>query len=84
MNSFRKLCENIQGENPYASFFAGDINEHSQEWYPDGNTNAEGLSLNELFNDLQLHQLIKEPTHFLTTSLVHHVSMLFSLTSPTW
>ena len=64
LSNFKNLHEGIQRENPYAAFFAGDINGHSQEWYADGDTNPEGSSLNELFTDLQLHQLIKEPTHF--------------------
>ncbi len=64
MDSFRNLRESIQGEKPYASFFAGDINGHSQEWYAEGNTNAEGSALSGLFTELQLHQLIREPTHF--------------------
>ena len=45
-------------------FFAGDLNGHSQAWYPDGDTNAEGVLLENLFSDLNLTQLICAPTHF--------------------
>ena len=34
------------------------------QWYPDGDTNAEGVLLDKLFSDLDLSQLISEPTHF--------------------
>ena len=45
-------------------FFAGDFNAHSQSWYPDGDTNAEGVELDSMFTDLNLTQLISEATHF--------------------
>ena len=45
-------------------FFTGDFNAHAQTWYPNGDTNAEGTLLDELFTKLNLSQLISEPTHF--------------------
>ena len=36
-------------------FFTGDFNAHSHAWYPDGDTNAEGVLL-DLFSDLNLTQ----------------------------
>ena len=45
-------------------FFTGDVIVHTQDWYPEGDTNAEGFKLNELFTDLSLHQLISKPIHF--------------------
>ena len=45
-------------------FFTGDINGHTQAWYADGDTNAEGTKLNDMFTNLGLSQLITEPTHF--------------------
>ena len=29
-----------KNENPYASFFTGDFNGHSQFWWPDGDTTS--------------------------------------------
>ena len=84
MDSFRNLRESIQGEKPYASFFAGDINGHSQEWYAEGNTNAEGSALSGLFTELQLHQLIVEPTHFFNDFSNPSCIDIVLLTSPTW
>ena len=46
-------------------FFSGDFNAHSQTWYPEGDTNAEGALLDNLFSDLHLPQMIVEPTHFM-------------------
>ena len=62
--NFENMHEKISSENPYATFFTGDINGHSQEWYPEGDTNAEGAKLDELFSKLSLSQIIDEPTHF--------------------
>ena len=62
--NFENLHTKIQEENPYAMFFTGDVNGHTQAWYPEGDTNAEGAKLDELFSSLNLHQLISEPTHF--------------------
>ena len=58
------MHEKINNEKPYATFFAGDVNGHTQEWYPEGDTNAEGIKLDELFSKLSLSQIINEPTHF--------------------
>ena len=63
-SNFENLCKTIQSEKPHAMFFTGDVNAHTQNWYPEGNTNAEGAKLDELFSSLDLHQLINEPTHF--------------------
>ncbi len=64
LSNFESLYGKIQLENPYVTFFTGDVNGHTQAWYADGDTNAEGAAMNDLFNDLDLHQLINEPTHF--------------------
>ena len=37
----------------------------TQAWWPDGDTNAEGVLLDNLFSELSLTQLISEPTHFM-------------------
>ena len=68
-NSFLENLENlhlkIRNEKPYAMFFTGDFNGHSQSWYPEGDTNPEGVLLDNLFSDLNLNQMISEPTHFM-------------------
>ena len=46
-------------------FFTGDFNAQSQTWYPDGDSNLEGVDLDNLFSDLNLTQIISEPTHFM-------------------
>ena len=67
--SFLKNLENLheksKNEKPYAMFFTGDFNAHSQTWYPEGDTNPEGVDLDNLFSDLYLTQLISEPTYFM-------------------
>ena len=43
-------------------FFVDDLNGHSQIWYPDGDTNAEGVLIDNLFSDQNLSQLT-QPTN---------------------
>ena len=50
--------------NPFAIFYTGDVNGHTQSWFPEGNTNLEGTKLDECFSNLNLYQMINEPTHF--------------------
>ena len=49
---------------PFAIFFTGDFNAHSQLWWTDGDTTPEGTKIEELFTKLGLSQLISEPTNF--------------------
>ena len=64
LSKFETLYSNIESENPFAIFFTGDFNAHSQLWWPDGDTNPEGTKIQELFSQLGLSQLISEPTNF--------------------
>ena len=65
LENLENLYLKIKNEKPYAMFFTGDFNGHSQSWYPEGDTNAEGVLLDNLFSDLNLTQIISEPTHFM-------------------
>ena len=64
LSNFTNLHLKIQGENPFATFFVGDFNTHSQFWWPDGDTNPEGIEIENLFTSLGLSQIIYEPTNF--------------------
>ena len=64
LSNFTNLYSKIKNQNPYASFFAGDFNGHSQLWWPDGDTTAEGREIENLLSSLSLSQLISEPTNF--------------------
>ena len=64
LSNFRNLHAQIQAETPSATFFTGDFNGHSQFWWPEGDTNAEGREIEELFTSLNLSQLISEPTNY--------------------
>ena len=46
LTDFEILQKAIEGEKPYASFFTGDA--HTQAWYPEGDTNAESVKLDEI------------------------------------
>ena len=64
LSAFKNLHTNIMAENPHATFFTGDFNGHSQFWWPDGDTNAEGREIEDLLTSLNLSQIISEPTNF--------------------
>ena len=64
ITDFENLYKNIQEEKPYATFFTGDFNAHSLNWWTDGDNNIEGIELDKLFTDLNLTQIISEPTNF--------------------
>ena len=64
IENFRNLHSKINAENPFAIFFTGDFNGHSQIWWPDGDTNPEGREIEDLFSSLNLSQIISEPTNF--------------------
>ena len=62
--NFKNLHTNIQAENPFATFFTGDFNAHSQFWWTDGDTTPEGTEIENLLTSLGLAQVISEPTNF--------------------
>ena len=64
MTKFQNLHASIVAENPYASFFTGDFNGHSQFWWADGDTTPEGKEIEELISSLNLSPMISEPTNF--------------------
>ena len=64
LNDLENLYTKINYENPYAMFFTGDFNAHSQNWWPEGNTNNEGIAIENLSSALDLNQIVREPTDF--------------------
>ena len=67
------MHEKMNSEKPYATFFIGDVNGHTQEGYPEGDTNLEGTKLDEIFSKLCRSQIINEPTHFFRNDSDHLV-----------
>ena len=63
LKDLENLYTKIKYENPYVMFFAGDFNAHSQNWWPEGNTNNEGIAIDNLLLALDLNQIIYEPTN---------------------
>ena len=64
LENFKKLHTSLKNENPYAVYYTGDFNGHSQIWWANGDTNAEGAEIETLTSSLGLVQLITEPTNF--------------------
>ena len=64
LSNITNLYSKIKNENPHASIFTGDFNDHSQFWWPDGDITSEGREIENLINSLNLSQLISEQTNF--------------------
>ena len=87
LKNFEELHVKIKSENPYAMFFAGDFNGHSQLWWSGGNTTLEGTRIHDLTNFLGLTQLITEPTNSelnKTPSCIELIFMDYSNRIPSW
>ena len=64
LDNFKNLNTKIQAEKPYATFYTGDLNGHSQIWWSEGDSTPEGKKIEELLVELNLSQVISEPTNF--------------------
>ena len=64
LSNFTNLYFKIKNENPFATFFSGDFNGHSQIWWPDGDRSIEGREIENLLSSLGLPQLISAATNF--------------------
>ena len=52
LSNFRNLYTKIKAEIPFTTFFTGDINSHSQVWWPDGDSTAVGMEIEHLLSPL--------------------------------
>ena len=64
LTNSRNLYLKIKAESLFATFFTDDFNAHSLLWWPDDDTNHEGLEIENLITSLGLSQIISEPTNF--------------------
>ena len=58
------MCNKVASTKPYLITHLGDFNAHNTHWWQGDTTNNPGELLEEVFDDLGLYQLVKEPTHF--------------------
>ena len=75
---FETLYENSKKDNPFAVFFAGDFNGHSQLWWNDGDTTAEGREIEQLTSLMGLSQLLNEPTNFEPNKSPSCIDLIFT------
>ena len=61
VGKFTDLHTKILNLRPYCVIYTGDFNDHSINWWSDGDSNTEGTQFNILFSELGLSQLISEP-----------------------
>ena len=64
LSNFENLHATIKDQDPYAMFFVGDFNGHSQQWWRGGDSTPEGNSIEDMTTMLGSTQLINEPTNF--------------------
>ena len=67
-NGWVNTILNINNSNPFITIFLGDFNARNTLWWSGDIINSEGLELNELSSNYNLHQLINTPTHILPNS----------------
>ena len=64
--------------NPFSVVVLGDFNAKSCNWCINDKTNFKGAKIDTLTSQNGLHQIIKEPTHFLDASS-SHIDLFFTL-----
>ena len=62
IEKFETLLSKIENERPYCTLITGDFNAHCNEWYNKNKTNIFGSTLQGLFNDHGLFQMVHHPT----------------------
>ena len=68
----------MKSENPFAMFFTGDFNGHSQLWWSEGDTTPEGARIEELTSFLGLSQMISEATNFEANESPSCIDLIFT------
>ena len=68
MTKFENMLSKVSAEDPYAVIITGDLNCRSSKWWQGDTDNEEGKVLEPFSSDLDLHQLISEPTHIIGDS----------------
>ena len=68
LQNFENIIQNFYSKQPYLITILGDFNAKSSNWCSIDTTNYEGTQIDSLTSFFGLHQMISEPTHFLTHS----------------
>ena len=62
IETFETLLSKIENERPYCTLITGDFNAHCSEWCKNNKTDIFGSTLQGLFNDHGLFQMVHQPT----------------------
>ena len=76
LTDFENMCSRIRNENPHTVLIAGGFNGHCRRW-PEGDSNKEGIAIDNLTSNLGLCQLISEPTNFQENSAPSCIDLFF-------
>ena len=77
LDKLESLYTKIKNENPYLVLFSGDFNGHCQTWWPEGDSNSEGVAIHDLRSYLGPTQLVSEPTNFQDNCAPSCIDLLF-------
>ena len=77
LEHFESLYVNIKKENPYLILFSGVFNGSCQNWWPEGDSNSEGVAIYYLTSKFGLSQLVSEPTNFQDNSAPSSIDLIF-------
>ena len=78
LDQFERLYAALKSENPYSIFISGDLNGHSELWWREGNTTAEGREIELLTSQLGLTQLIQGPINFEPNKYPSCIDLIFT------
>ena len=73
LSNFENLHSKINTENPFAMFFTGDSNTHTQLWWPDGNTISECKKKLKNFSRNLVHPNLSQNQRILNLARTPHV-----------
>ena len=64
LQNFELTLEKLSENNPYLLVIVGDFSAKLRHWYSQAANTFEGISVENVASQFELHQIINEPTHF--------------------
>ena len=61
--NFSELMSKIKAESPYCTLVTGDFNSHNHSWYHGDKSDNYGITMQNIFEDHGLSQLVDQPTY---------------------
>jgi len=68
IDKFDEMMDKINSENPYCIIVTGDFNAHLKEWWKGDKTDNFGTSIQSIFNNYGITQLVHQPTYIINNT----------------